>query len=266
MMKVNNVIQSCIVPFAEILSPKQPESPYAQTLEIHRGTAPIVLTVPHDGSQRTLGDMPLQPPATIVSNHRKRDMGMRYMLADIRDRMMEKSNSRAVPTTFLLRTQRAFRTPEIQAHFEQQVIQTIRYLSRSPHARMPLFLDLHGFGEQPGFRDDDGEPFDIILGTGHGRYVKPSGMDATFGSFLRERGYHVYVPGREPREGELFTAYHEPEEGQFLPLAQVVHASGLPTIPMQVEIAPEYRLPRQESTVKGKELASDIADFLLGYA
>lgn len=264
-MKVKNLIQSCIVPFAEILSQYPQESLYAQTLEIHRGTVPIVLSVPHDGSQRTLGDIPLQPPATIVSNQRKRDTGMRYMLADIRGGMIEKSNSRSAPTTFLLHTRRAFRTPEIQAYFVQQVVQTLRYLSGGSHTRMPLFLDLHGFCQQPGFGDDDGEPFDIILGTGHRRYVRSTNLDEVFGSFLRERGYHVYIPGDHPREGELFMAYEEPQEGQFLPLTQIVHEAGLPTIQMQVEIAPKFRIHQEDSTVNGRKLASDITDFLLRY-
>lgn len=77
-----------------------------------------------------------------------------------------------------------------------------------------LFLDIHGFKNQPPYAPEWG--FDIILGTANRRTILYDDIDRKLGNFLAESGYSVYIPEAhsyypnttDPLRGDKFTVLH----------------------------------------------------------
>lgn len=108
-----------------------------------------------------------------------------------------------------------------------------------------LLLDIHGFVGQPDFGE-----FDVILGTKH-RTTVVSDIDKDFATFLRDRGYGVYLPTEDEIEGEKFI-------GRF-----TVAEHSQPGIDgIQVEIAKRFRV---KDAALRRELARSIREFLIEY-
>ena len=113
-----------------------------------------------------------------------------------------------------------------------------------------LFIDLHGFGRQPRIAPPEG--YDLILGTANRVTIHHGEVDRTFATYMRERGYSVFLPNVQPMtlEGDPFSAGHTTRW----------YAKHYRINAIQIEIFSSFR--RRESEIRGRKLALDIADFL----
>jgi hypothetical protein len=207
---------------------------------------PVLLSVPHDGRKVTVAGQRIMRLRGGIPG----DRNVRYIASDICDGIEGTTGQRpSLIVDEIKRNRRWATSPYYDGHVIDRVAEIAEHHDAS--AQRPLFLDLHGFSNQPFFGE-----YDLILGTMHRASVK-SDVDRLFGAFMSERGYNVYVPEEEPREGELFTAE---------PVHTLTHQVSLavPAIDcMQVEIHHDFRTA--EGRDRGVQLATDMADFIVEY-
>jgi N-formylglutamate amidohydrolase len=109
-----------------------------------------------------------------------------------------------------------------------------------------LLLDIHGFDIQP----DNGE-YDIILGTDHRKTIQlGSDIDSQLASFLRNRGYKVFLPTNEAVSGERYVGAY----------TVCQYSSKYKISAIQIEIAKEFRT--KKGLELGKKLSLDLAGFI----
>lgn len=168
-----------------------------KTIFVRRGTLPVLLSVPHDGTLDSIGGVPL----ALYSGSKPRDFAVRPVARDIFIHILR--SSRKSPDLLIQRVHRSFISSQIQSYFENKVINFLSEPTSSYRGEMGkvLLIDLHGFTKQPEFGE-----FDLILGTGHRQTVGESSVDYDFSSFMMDRGYRVYVPSEKPIPGELYPA------------------------------------------------------------
>lgn len=211
------------------------------------GTLPVLLSVPHDGRKVTVAGQRIMRLRGGIPG----DRNVRYIASDICDSIEGTTGQRPSLIVDEIKRNRRWAT---SPYYDGEVIGRVgeiveHHQDTSP--RRPLFLDLHGFSNQPFFGE-----YDLILGTKHRASVQ-SDVDRYFGEFMENRGYRVYVPGEEPREGELFTAE---------PAHTLTHqvSVAVPSVDcMQIEIHQDFRIA--ESRDRGVQLATDMADFIIEY-
>jgi N-formylglutamate amidohydrolase len=150
----------------------------------------------------------------------------------------------------------AFEDPRLRSIYEKYHRLIATYLERSIalHGEYrTLLLDFHGFGRQPCFAPTPG--FDVILGTANRTTVPYREVDRELAWHLERKGYSVFlpeekstVPGGNPYSAGYTTRYYSAR--------YKVNA-------VQIEMAPWFRT--QEDTVRRKELAKDMSEFLVTY-
>lgn len=215
-----------------------------RSLFLRRGTLPVLLTVPHDGTLRSLANVDLNN----FPDSRPRDIAVRCFARDIFIHVLRarKENLNLV----IQRVHRSFITEQIQSYFEDKSKGILKEVV-ADDKETALLLDLHGFTKQPDFGE-----YDLILGTGHRRTVGSTNADYIFSEFMGGRGYRVYIPQEEPVEGELYGATHPRT------LVQKVRHNGLHNlVGLQVEIARNFRT--KDATDIGQKLSRDMGDFVL---
>lgn len=116
-----------------------------------------------------------------------------------------------------------------------------------------LFLDLHGFSNQPRNAPENG--FDLVLGTANRHTIRYGDeVDISLGRFLEQCGYTIFLPGEEP----ISLENADPLSGGYIIrrifLDHEVNA-------VQVEIFSKFRNLRSPEV--GRKLASDMVDFIL---
>jgi len=109
-----------------------------------------------------------------------------------------------------------------------------------------LLLDIHGFDIQP-----SNEEYDIILGTNHRKTIQSgSDIDSQLASFLRSRGYKVFLPTSKAVSGEKYIGAYT--------ICQYSVKYQINAI--QIEIAKKFRT--KKGLELGKKLSIDLADFI----
>jgi hypothetical protein len=227
-----------------MISPDLSAELLSETITVYKGILPVVLTVPHDGNLTKVGSVTLD-----YLGGKLRDLAVSILATDVYESLSQIRQENI--TLVMQKVKRQFITPAIQEYFESQCISHIEELAS--HNTRVLHLDLHGFKGQPNFGE-----FDLILGTGHRTTVGNSTLDQVFGSFLQKKGYSVYIPTDQTREGELYSASHPRT------LVQKVRQAAIENVvSIQVEISPSFRMSdRQE---QGRRLTYDIAEFINEY-
>ncbi|HJP96570.1 MAG TPA: hypothetical protein VJ843_04325 [Candidatus Saccharimonadales bacterium] len=206
------------------------------------GTLPVLITAPHNGWRRALGerDLPRAP-------HSKASDGATRFIAQDIHRFLQARDLPA-PTILMDAVHRAHRTPQTRAFFEYKTYEALCNLRRE-HDGTVLHLDIHGFGNHPETQD-----YDLILGTAHRETVGDSDVDHELASFTRAHGYRTYLPGTQPRPGEAYTA-----KSPATLVQRVAHLALAQTASVQIEISQRYRT--QETQHRGQQLARDVGAF-----
>lgn len=171
-----------------------------QIVDYYSGSAPVVITVRHDGQAMIIGDGILPKLRDKDTN----DRGTMFLGLQIREEFARLHGE----TPFLLMNKIARNrcTPEMFGIYYEKVLETAR-LCLEKWGKCLVF-DLHRFYKYPPIGE-----YDIFLGTDHRRTVSGD-FDKMFAFLLikeikRKTEVKVYVPGKEPKDGERFGATRE---------------------------------------------------------
>jgi len=211
------------------------------------GNLPVLISVPHDGRRTTIGHQYICPlPGGIPA-----DKNVRFLARDICFRV--KDSTTATPSLVIDEIQRSRRwaTSSLFNDYVHHRVAQISEEFENASPKPPLFLDLHGFVNQPPFGD-----YDLIIGTAHRRSLQ-SDVDVWFGQFMSGRGYNIYLPNEVPVNGELFAA------DSARTLTRKVSTEFPHVDCMQIEIFRDYRTI--EGRERGIQLAYDMGDFIIEY-
>lgn len=116
-----------------------------------------------------------------------------------------------------------------------------------------LFLDLHGFSNQPKIAPENG--FDLVLGTANRRTIRSGDeVDISLGSFLEQCGYTVFLP----REESVVSGESDSFSGGYI-IRRIFLDHEVNAI--QVEIFSKFRNLKNPEV--GRRLALDMANFIL---
>lgn len=163
-----------------------------------KGDSPAIITVRHDGCMARLcgKDLPL------ISDRDKSDRGTLFLGFWA---WMECAKKGHPPSILYNKIQRNRCSPETKGVFYEESLRAVRDCIKE-HGRCFVF-DLHRFYKHPPVGK-----FDVFLGTNYGQTIE-SGLDAKFATVLSNGVWHgaraminVYVPGKEPKDGERFMA------------------------------------------------------------
>jgi hypothetical protein len=229
-----------------------PPSPFdspelQESYEHHSGTLPVLITAPHNGWRKTLGDRTLPP----IPHSKASDGATRFIAQDIHHFLG--ARDLPTPTVLIDAVHRRHRTPQTRASFEYKTYEALCTL-RQQHIGPIVHLDLHGFSPHASTAD-----YDLILGTAHRQTVGNTNADVQLANFAASHGYRTYVPKSEPAPGEVFSA-RSPAT-----LVQRVASLALgQTGSIQIEISSNFRTA--ETREAGQQLAHDLGTFCLKWA
>lgn len=218
-----------------------PVSALEQGVEHQFGTLPVLVTAPHGGYKKSLGELALpQCPYSKL-----RDGATMEIARDIRNAADEKLS------VLIDLVSRQNRTPQTRAYFETQVMLRICEIHQQSNAAPLLHLDIHGFA--PTVETD---AYDIFLGTNHRATIGNSIADQLFAEYMMKNGYRIYLPTETRHRTEYYTAGHPGT------LVRQVASLGLYNVAsMQLEINARFRT--HDRLEEGKQLARVIGRFCL---
>ncbi len=206
---------------------------------------PILVTAPHGGYRKQLGDHEL----TRNPGSKARDRAT----AEI-TREMRAAAGDDLPI-LIDQLHRAYRTPQTLAHFESQVFSRLREIHERRDVDQPLLhLDVHGFRPTAAT-----EPYDLILGTGHRTTMGGLDADHALAGYMSEQGYSVYLPTEKPIANERYAA-----DGLGTLAQKVAHLALAQVGSVQIEINSAFRT--SEGKKRGQRLARDLGEFCLDWA
>lgn len=222
-----------------------------------RPPSPIILTVPHDGIR---GEHLCLPFPERTNGVTVRDGAVWNIVSDIAATTPMNVIRGLLPRTLVDYNRAAAEAYEHEAirapydAYHDQIDCLIRSLKTPFPVERILLLDMHGFGAQPPYAPVGG--YDVILGTGNRTTVAHGDADRRLATFLRDRGYSVFLPEREPVRigGDYLAGQHT--------VRSYSAAHGINCI--QVEMARRFRERGAERI--GQALARDIAVFLSSFS
>ena len=137
----------------------------------------------------------------------------------------------------------------VYRHYHRELCQLVERSITAFGAQRVLFVDLHGFGKQPGIAQPEG--YDLILGTANRSSIHHGEVDRAFAKFIEERGYRVFLPGEKPiiPQGDPYSAGHTTRW----------YAGRYSINAIQIEVSSMFR--KRENKEQGERLATDIAEF-----
>jgi hypothetical protein len=171
-------------------------------VDYYAGSAPIIITVRHDGPATIIGD-------EILPKLRDKDTNDRgTMLLGLMILEEFALLRRGQPFLIMNKITRNRCTPEMFGMYYEDVLQTAQACLK--RWEQCFVFDLHRFYKYPAVGK-----YDIFLGTNHRRTISGD-VDETFARILIDRMWHatgamlkVYVPGKKIKDGERFGATRE---------------------------------------------------------
>ncbi|HLC95566.1 MAG TPA: N-formylglutamate amidohydrolase [Patescibacteria group bacterium] len=139
----------------------------------------------------------------------------------------------------------------VYRYYHSELQRLVRRSVQKFGANQVLFIDLHGFGQQPAIAPAQG--YDLILGTANRATILHGNVDVDFAKFMEQKNYSVFLPNEQPvvSEGDPFNA------GQNT--RWYAQQYGINAI--QIEISRTFR--QKNAKDRGEQLARDVAEFLL---